>query len=70
VVIDLDGHPEFQRVILTTRHGLALVQSLNLDVDAAEKPADVVDIATGTIPVTPIPEKKARARKPKPAPAV
>ena len=32
VVIDLEGHPEFQRVILTTRHGLALVQALRLDV--------------------------------------
>ena len=27
VVIDLDAHPEFQRIILTTRHGLALVQA-------------------------------------------
>ncbi len=70
VVIDLEGHPEFERLILTTRHGLALVQALNLDVEAGEKPADVVDIATGTIPVQPMPEKKARARKPKPAPAV
>ena len=25
VVIDLEGHPEFQRVILTTRNGLALI---------------------------------------------
>ena len=50
VVIDLDGHPEFQRIILTTRHGLALVQALQLDV--TDEPADVVTIAeTGTIPV-------------------
>jgi hypothetical protein len=71
VVIDLEGHPEFQRVILTTRHGLALVQSLNLDVDAADEPADVVDIATGTIPVADLPPvKKAPVRTPKPAPAV
>jgi hypothetical protein len=69
VVIDLEGHPEYQRVILTTRHGLALVQSLNLEVEAGEKPADVVDIATGTIQVTPVPAKKARVRKPRPAPA-
>jgi len=47
VVIDLDGHPEFQRVILTTRHGLALVQALRLDV--AGEAADVVDIATGSL---------------------
>ena len=71
VVIDLEGHPQYQRVILTTRHGLALVQSLNLDVDAAEMPADVVDIATGTIPVVDAPPiKKARTRKPRPATAI
>lgn len=71
VVIDLEGHPEFQRVILTTRHGLALVQALNLEVDASDEPADVVDLATGTIDVIPepVPAKKARVRKPKPAPA-
>lgn len=52
VVIDLDGHPEFQRVILTTRHGLALVQALQIDV--SDQPVDVVTIAeTGTIPVVP-----------------
>lgn len=69
VVIDLEGHPEFERVILTTRHGLSLVQALRVEVD--EKPADVVDIAaeTGTIPVQPA--KKPRTRKaPAPAPAV
>ncbi|KQP74445.1 MULTISPECIES: hypothetical protein [Microbacterium] len=69
VVIDLEGHPEFQRVILTTRHGLALVQALRVEV--AAEPTDVVDIAaeTGTIPV--IPERKPRGRKtPAPAPAV
>jgi hypothetical protein len=72
VVIDLEGHPEFQRVILTTRHGLALVQALRLDVP--DKAADVVDIAaeTGTIPIAPVPAKKPRPRKkpsPSPAPA-
>lgn len=70
VVINLEGHPDYQRVILTTRHGLALVWSLNLEVEPGDKPADVVDIATGTIQVQPVPAKKARARKPKPAPAV
>jgi hypothetical protein len=69
VVIDLVGHPEFERVILTTRHGLALVQSLNVEVGGVAE--DVVDIATGTIPVTPEPATKPRAvRKPKPATAV
>jgi len=67
VVIDLDGHPDYQRVILTTRNGLELVQALQLEVDA--EPADVVTLATGTIPVLPEPsaQKKPRARKPKPA---
>lgn len=67
VVIDLTGHPDYERIVLTTRHGLELVQALRLDVDS--EPADVVDLATGAIPVLPPPEKKARAPKPKPAPA-
>lgn len=69
VVIDLEGHPEFQRIILTTRHGLALVQALR--VEGAEEAADVVEIAaeTGTIPVAPA--RKPRQRKaPAAAPAV
>jgi hypothetical protein len=68
-VIDLEGHPEFQRIILTTRHGLELVQALRLEVD--ETPADVAEIAaeTGAIPTPP--PKKPRSRKaPAPAPAV
>lgn len=52
VVIDLEGHPEFQRIILTTRHGLALVQALQIEV--TEQAADVVDIATGSIPLAAI----------------
>lgn len=51
VVIDLDGHEQFERIVLTTRHGLDLVKALRLDVDSDEAPADVVDLATGTIPV-------------------
>jgi hypothetical protein len=68
-VIDLDGHPEFQRVILTTRHGIALVQALRLDV--ADEPADVVDILaeTGAIPIQPDSSKKSRARRANPATA-
>ena len=68
VVIDLDAHPEFQRIILTTRHGLALVQALRIEVD--EKPADVAEIAeTGSTPTAPA--KKPRKKKaPTPAPAV
>ncbi len=71
VVIDLDGHDEFERIILSTRHGLALVQALRLDV--TEQPADVADLATGTIPVTdpePVaPAKPVKKRAPKVAPA-
>lgn len=69
VVIDLDGHPEFQRVILTTRHGLALVQALHVEV--AAEAVDVVDIAaeTGSTPAVAV--KKPRKRKTAaPAPAV
>ncbi|MET0736488.1 MAG: hypothetical protein ABWY55_12710 [Microbacterium sp.] len=70
VVIDLEGHPEFQRIVLTTRHGLALVQALQVDV--AAEAADVVEIAaeTGTITTAPAGEKKPRRRRaPAPAPA-
>ncbi|MFD4958284.1 hypothetical protein [Microbacterium sp. NPDC058389] len=69
VVIDLEGHPEFQRVILTTRHGLALVQALRVEV--AEEPVDVVEIAAETGSTPAVPEKKPRKRKaPAAAPAV
>jgi len=67
-VIDLTGHDEFQRLILTTRHGLALVQSLRLD-DVSGAPTDVADIATGAIAVTDD-AKPIRSRKSaRPAPA-
>ncbi|HWS52291.1 MAG TPA: hypothetical protein VN241_14870 [Microbacterium sp.] len=50
VVIDLEGHPEYGRLILTTRHGLSLTQALRLDVSA--EPADVEEIvATAPTPV-------------------
>ncbi|GAA1858846.1 hypothetical protein GCM10009796_21570 [Microbacterium koreense] len=53
VVIDLTGHDQFERIILSTRHGLALVQSLRLE-DAPAEAADVVTIAaeTGAIPLS------------------
>lgn len=31
VIIDVAGHEEFERVIVTTRHGVALVTALRLD---------------------------------------
>lgn len=59
VVIDLDGHDEFQRIVLSTRHGLALVQALRLD--AGDEAADVVELVeTGTIPVVEAPKPKRR----------
>lgn len=64
VVIDLEDDSEFQRLILTTRHGLALTQALRLEV--TESPADVVDIVTGSVPV----QKPTRQRpviRPRPA---
>jgi hypothetical protein len=49
VVIDLTGDEQYRRLILTTRHGLALTQALRLEV--SEEPADVEEIvATGSIP--------------------
>jgi hypothetical protein len=69
VVIDLEGHPEFARLVLTTRHGLALVQALQLDI--TEEPADVVEIAaeTGSIPAPPPTPKPRRGAAGRPAPA-
>lgn len=64
VVIDLEGDEQFQRLILTTRHGLALTQALQLDVSA--EPLDVVEIAS----TAPIPVVKGRQRpviRPRPA---
>lgn len=48
VVIDLEGDDEFQRLILTTRHGLALVRALRLEVEEADEPVDVVDLVDQT----------------------
>ncbi|UUT34523.1 hypothetical protein [Microbacterium elymi] len=60
VVIDLEGNDEFQRVILTTRHGLALVKALRMD--AGDELADVTEM-------TAKPARKPRAGKPRPAQA-
>lgn len=51
VVIDLDGDPLYQRLILTTRHGLALTQALRLHV--TDEPADVAEIAAAAPPAKP-----------------
>lgn len=57
VVIDLEGDEQFQRLILSTRHGLALAQSLRLEVTG--EPADVVDIAS----TAPVPVQDGNGRK-------
>ncbi|QCQ17814.1 hypothetical protein [Microbacterium sp. RG1] len=44
VVIDLEGDAEFQRLVLGTRHGEALVRALR--VDAGDDPTDVVELAS------------------------
>lgn len=44
VVIDLAGHEEFERLILTTRHGVALLRALQLE-DVADEPEDVAVLA-------------------------
>lgn len=51
VVIDLEGDEQYRRLILTTRHGLALTQALRLDVST--EPANVEEIvATAPTPVS------------------
>lgn len=68
VVIDLDpgdGEIEFQRIVLTTRHGVALLQALRLETE--DEPVEVTEIVTGVIP-TQAPKPR-RARAPKAAPA-
>ena len=67
VVVDLHGDAAFSRLVLTTRHGLALVRALRLDVpgdqDAA---ADVTEIAAQH---PPRPRRTGRAPLPAPGPA-
>lgn len=68
VVIDVEGDVEFQRVLLTTRHGLQLVQALRLEGD--EEAVEVSELVTSEIPVVERPAKTARpARAPRPATA-
>ena len=55
VVIDLEGHPDFGRVVLTTAHGVALVQALRLD--EVDEAADVAELAEAARPA-----KKPRKR--------
>ncbi len=49
VVIDLDVDADFDRIVLTTRNGLALVRALRLETD--EVPVEVTEIVTSSLPV-------------------
>lgn len=60
VVIDLAPDAEFQRLLLSTRHGLALVEALRSDIVAQA----TVPVDTATIEV---PTPAARAKKSRPA---
>ncbi len=62
VVVDLAGHDEFERLILTTQHGVALLQALQLE-DVADEPEDVAVLAK------PVRSKKPRVARPVAAPA-
>lgn len=64
VVIDLDGDPDFARIVLTTRNGLALVQALRLETD--DQPHEVTEIVTSSLPVI----GGAHAPAPHPRPAL
>ncbi len=69
VVIDLDGDPEFERLVLTTRHGLALVQALHLETDDAATEVTEIVAAAGDAPPAPTgATKPARAPRPRRAP--
>lgn len=76
VVIDLDDTCEFARLVLTTSHGLALVQALRLETDGT--PTTVTDIvaaagddpqAEAAAPDRPAAPKRRSAGVPKPATA-
>lgn len=40
VVLDLEGHEEFERLVLTTQHGVSLIRALRLD--GADEPEEIV----------------------------
>ncbi|MDR6877298.1 hypothetical protein [Microbacterium barkeri] len=41
VVIDLDGEGEFERLVISTRHGLALTRALRLNLDEAAEAVEL-----------------------------
>ena len=63
VVIDLQGDVEFQRVLLTTRHGLQLVQALRLE--GEEDAVEVGELVTSEIDLPrPAPRRSPGVRTP------
>ncbi|WP_300268848.1 hypothetical protein [Microbacterium sp.] len=64
VVVDLEGDADFQRLVLSTRHGLALTQALRLD--ASDELADVEEIA-GTAPIPVVTGRRRPVIRPRPA---
>lgn len=62
VVIDLTGESEFDRVVLTTRHGLELVQALRLPAESA------LTEVTEIVETAPQPVVSGRRARPKPRP--
>jgi hypothetical protein len=62
VVVDLVDGAEFARLVLTTRHGLALVQALRLE--AEDAPTEVSDMVAGHARVSPPRRRPARGVKP------
>lgn len=74
VVVDLDAGGEFARLVLTTRHGVALAQALHLEADGT--PTEVTEIvaAAGDDAREPAPPavaapRRRPARAPRPATA-
>lgn len=77
VVVDLAGDAEFSRLVLTTAHGVALVQALRLEGDEAQTEVTEIVAAAGegeastppAHPEQPAPTEPKRRRAPRPAPA-
>lgn len=63
VVIDLEGDDDFQRLVLSTRHGLALTQALRLDVS---EELENVEVIVGTAPVPVVKGRRRPVIRPRP----
>ncbi len=55
VVIDLEGDPQFRRLVISTRHGLALTKALRLPLtDEATDVSDLASASTEPAPKRPV----------------